>query len=90
MYGIGPSTANKLYDEGHRTLDDLARRYRGSGISAAVRGGGGGDDGQGRAGGELTMEEALRIRDELQIKSVPFSIYPSSDYTQADRLHFAL
>lgn len=47
----------------------------GSGVSAAVGGngtGGGGNGTGGRGGqgrrGEFSMEEALRIRDELQIK----------------------
>lgn len=69
VYGIGPVIANRLYDEGHRSIEDLVRRYRGSGVSAAV-GGTGFEEGGKTEGRGFTMEEALRIRDELAIKSV--------------------
>lgn len=56
VYGIGPVLANKLYYEGHRSLGDLKARYKNSNINAGI------------GGAQFPMEEALKLRDELQIK----------------------
>ena len=57
MYGIGPVVANKLYAEGHRSLEDLKARFLNSKVNVGI-------------GAEVyfPIEEALRLRDELQIK----------------------
>lgn len=61
VYGIGPTQANKLYNEGHRSLADLAERFKGTDIKANSYGGG-------EAG--LKMEDALKLVPELTTKYV--------------------
>lgn len=63
VYGIGPVLANKLYAEGHRSLDDLKARYINSKVNVGM-----GVGGEGDGVAYFSMEEALRLRDELQIK----------------------
>ena len=60
MYGIGPVVANKLYAEGHRSLEDLKARFVNSKVNVGMR-----VDG---AEAYFHIEDALRLRDELQIK----------------------
>lgn len=57
VYGIGPVVGSKLYAEGHRSLEDLKARFVNSKVNVGI----------GREA-YFPMEEALRLRDELQIK----------------------
>jgi hypothetical protein len=57
VYGIGPVVASKLYAEGHRSFEDLEARFVNSKVNVGIG-----------AGVYFPIEEALRLRDELQIK----------------------
>ncbi|KAF8306091.1 Nucleotidyltransferase [Clavulina sp. PMI_390] len=77
VYGIGPKKANELYNEGHRSLDDLRRRFKGSDEAAsghspsstAVKGASKGKRVKtDREREPWTIEAALSVHDELQLK----------------------
>ena len=53
IYGIGPSTARQLYDQGNRTFSDLETYY---------------SEWEKRNGKPSSMREALLLRDDLAQK----------------------